>query len=144
MRLNREPAFPKCCDFWVSQGRQLLLGVVTNWTLKVFQPLWETLLTGHAVLEQEERSLKPLGVFPGLPLQEQIPFFPWEICSPSTQPLGKKEAESHLGLCHCSTVAPQQAGMNPQEEGAHSLSALESCRMQILGGFSPCVRCCRP
>lgn len=57
MRLNREPAFPKCCDFW---GRQLLLAVVINWTLKVFQSLWEMLLTGHGVLEQEERSLKPL------------------------------------------------------------------------------------
>lgn len=92
MRLNREPAFPKRCDFWMSQGRQLLLGVVTNWAL------WEMLLTGHAVLEQEERSLKPLGVFPGLPMQEKIPFSPGEICSPSTQPLGKKEGRSHHGV----------------------------------------------
>lgn len=107
MRLNREPAFPKCCDFWVSQGRQLLLGVVTNWALKVFQPLWETLLTGHTVLEREERSLKPLGVFPGLPMQEKIPFSPREICSPCTQPLGKKKG--HITALGGKCPVPPQA-----------------------------------
>lgn len=65
--------------------------MVTNWTPKIFQSLWEMLLTGHAVLEREERSLKPFGDFPGLPMQEQISFFPQEIYSPSTQPFGKKK-----------------------------------------------------
>lgn len=84
MRLNREPAFPKCCDFWVPQWRQVLVGMVTNWTPKTFQSLWEMLLTSHAVPGRKERRLKPFGGFPGLPMQEQISFFPQEIYSPST------------------------------------------------------------
>lgn len=84
MRLNGAPAFPKCHDSWVPWRREVLLGTVTNWTPKILQPLWEMLLTSHAVLGWKKRRLKPFRGFPGLPMQEQISFFPQEIYSPST------------------------------------------------------------
>lgn len=57
------------------------MGMVANWTPRIFQSLWEMLLTGHRALEWKERSLKPFGGFAGLPTQEQVSFFPLEIYS---------------------------------------------------------------
>lgn len=120
------------CDFW---GRQLLLGMVTNRTLKVF--LWENFLVlGNAADwprspgaggEEPETT----GSLPRAALQEQIPFFPLGKLL-STQPLGKKTEKSLHGAgwqkpgptsgCPTAPGGSSQAGMNSQGKGSLPLS----------------------
>ena len=154
MRLNGEPAFPKCRDFWVPQWRQVLLGTVTNWTPKTFQSLWEMLLTGHAVLGWKERRLKPFGDFPGLPMQGQISFFHQEIYFASTRPFGKRK-KSHFAVLGGKSLVPPLVipllaevspprllttqGRVPRRRG---LVPSQSCQAQCKGEAAGCRSRC--
>lgn len=95
--------------------------------LGIFFYFWEMLLTGHAVLEQEERSLKPLGVFPGLPCRSKFHFSPGKPALHPLSPWGRRQKSHFMVLGGKSLVPPRavplllvaapQAGMSSQGKG---------------------------